>query len=77
MGQPPPDRPRFRLTLEAVGDGPPAAVRLKRFLKAAWRGYQLRCVSVEDMAAPEQQDAADAGLGAAEGEAAHSRVGRT
>jgi hypothetical protein len=43
------DRPIYRLTLRATGDGPPAIIRLRRFLKAALRGYGLRCLSVEEM----------------------------
>jgi hypothetical protein len=39
-----PQRPVFRVRLVAMPSDVPAAVRLKRFLKAALRGYGLRCV---------------------------------
>jgi hypothetical protein len=36
---------QFVVTLRAEGAGPPAVVRLRRWLKFALRGYGLRCVS--------------------------------
>lgn len=43
-------KPTFALTLQAVpGWGNvPATIRLKRFLKAALRGYGLRCTEARD-----------------------------
>jgi hypothetical protein len=38
------DRERWTLTLEAVGNGPPAVVRVRRALKYCWRVLGLRCV---------------------------------
>jgi hypothetical protein len=43
------DRPAYTVTLRATGDGPPAAVRLRRFLKAALRQYGLRCIGCEEV----------------------------
>ena len=40
------DTDRFEIILRAEGAGPPVAIRLRRWLKAALRGYSLRCVSV-------------------------------
>jgi hypothetical protein len=37
----------FLVTLEALPDGYPAAVRLRRLLKAALRSFRLRAVKVE------------------------------
>jgi hypothetical protein len=34
------------MTFRAEGAGPPAAIRVRRLLKAALRGYGLRCVSL-------------------------------
>ena len=50
------------LVLQAVGDGPPVPVRMRRLLKAALRGYGLRCLQCD---LPR-----DDGGGAAEGRAA-------
>ena len=42
-------KPTFALTLESVpGSDVPAAVRLKRFLKAALRGYGLKCTECRE-----------------------------
>lgn len=38
---------RYLLVLAPVGPGPPAAVRLRRFLKLALRGHGLRCIRIE------------------------------
>ncbi len=37
----------WRIDVRAVGPGPPVAIRLRKFLKLALRGYGLRCVGVE------------------------------
>ena len=44
----PPTAPRYSLTLQALPDngGPPAIIRLRRFLKMALRSYGLKCTSV-------------------------------
>ena len=44
-------KPTFALTLQAVpGWGNvPATIRLKRFLKAALRGYGLRCTEAREI----------------------------
>jgi hypothetical protein len=49
-----PDRqPKFALTLVAVpGSDVPAAIRLKRFLKAALRSYGLRCTEAREIHPP-------------------------
>jgi hypothetical protein len=39
----------YRVTLRPLPNGPPPPIRLWRFLKAALRGYGLRCVSVEEV----------------------------
>jgi hypothetical protein len=43
-------RERFLVELEALPNSYPAAVRLRRFLKAALRTYRLRAVKVEPAA---------------------------
>ena len=43
------DREIFRVTLRAEGHGPPAIVRLRRWLKAALRSHGLRCVSAVEI----------------------------
>lgn len=43
------DGPAYRLTFRAEGDGPPAILRVRRLLKAALRGYGLRCEAVEEI----------------------------
>ena len=43
-------KPTFALTLQAVpGSDVPAIIRLRRFLKAALRGYGLRCIRAEEI----------------------------
>jgi hypothetical protein len=49
-----PEPERFLVELRAEGPGPPAAVRLRRWLKAALRQHGLRCVSVRQAAGPGQ-----------------------
>jgi hypothetical protein len=51
------DRDEFKVTLTADGAGPPAHVRLKRWLKTALRAHGLRCTRVEPAvdAEPEEQ----------------------
>jgi len=36
-----------QVSLKAEGPGPPVAIRLRRWLKAALRGYGLRCTAVD------------------------------
>jgi siroheme synthase (precorrin-2 oxidase/ferrochelatase) len=43
------DPREIQVTLTATGNGPPLAIRVRRFLKAALRGYGLRCTSIEEM----------------------------
>jgi hypothetical protein len=51
----------LRVTLKAEGEGPPVALRWRRFLKAALRSYGLRCTRLEFLDLPtERQPAADA-----------------
>lgn len=47
--------PRYRLELRPLASDVPAAVRLRRFLKSALRGYQLRCTSVEEVIEKESE----------------------
>lgn len=49
---------RYRVTVEAAGAGPPAIIRLRRFLKTLLRIAGLRAVAVEDLGAG--QDAVSA-----------------
>jgi hypothetical protein len=46
---------QFAVTLQALPapGGPPAIIRLRRFLKAALRSYGLRCVECREHAPPE------------------------
>jgi hypothetical protein len=46
------DPQRFLVELRAEGPGPPAVVRLRRWLKTALRQHGLRCVSVREAAGP-------------------------
>jgi hypothetical protein len=48
------DGERYLVELRAEGAGPPAAIRLRRWLKACLRSYGLRCVSVEEVRTPAQ-----------------------
>jgi hypothetical protein len=41
--------PKYRLTLLALSDEAPPAVRLRMLLKRALRAYRLRCVKVEEI----------------------------
>lgn len=45
-----PGKPTFALTLEALPswDGPPAIIRLRKFLKAALRSYGLKCIECRE-----------------------------
>ena len=55
---------QFEIVLKAEGQGPPVEIRLRRWLKAALRGYGLRCLTirvVEDHTMP------DAARGKAQG----------
>ncbi len=38
---------RLQITVQPMGPGPPAAVRIRRLLKVLLRAYGLRCVSLE------------------------------
>jgi hypothetical protein len=42
---------RYLVTLDALVDDVPAAVRLRRLLKCALRSFGFRCVSVRDVPA--------------------------
>ena len=42
----------YRVSVRATGPGPPAATRLRRFLKCALRAFGLRWVAVEVVDAP-------------------------
>lgn len=44
--------PRYRVTVVATGDGPPAIIRLRHLLKAMLRAWGLRCVKVEELTDP-------------------------
>jgi hypothetical protein len=44
--------PEYLVSLRAEGAGPPAHVRLKRWLKACLRCYGLRCTDVESLGGP-------------------------
>ncbi len=50
VGTLPTGKPAFALTLEAVPswNGPPAIIRLRRFLKAALRSYGLKCTECRE-----------------------------
>ena len=50
-GDKPPGRGAFtvRVTLRAVGPGPPAIIRLRRWLKTALRSWGLRAVALEEV----------------------------
>ena len=39
----------YRVTLRFAAGGAPAIVRLRRFLKMAWRAYGLKAVRVEEV----------------------------
>jgi hypothetical protein len=41
--------PKYRLTLLALKDEAPPAVRLRMLLKRALRAYRLRCLQVEEI----------------------------
>ncbi len=36
----------FTIVVRPEGDGPPAEIRLRRFLKTALRSYGLRCTAI-------------------------------
>lgn len=60
MNEKPSPRPTYALTLEAVPGGDvPATIRLKRFLKAALRGYGLRCTEAREIHNPAPRVASD------------------
>ena len=51
-----PDNPeRYRLTLQATGPGPPAAIRLRAALKHLLRSHGLKYVAVEEVPAPDSR----------------------
>jgi len=52
-----PAHPRYVLTVEALPDDVPAAVRLRRLLKLLLRGYRFRCVRVAPVRPYGQADA--------------------
>jgi hypothetical protein len=45
----PPNDPHYLVTLKAEGPGPPAILRLRRWLKHALRCHGLRAVRVEEL----------------------------
>jgi hypothetical protein len=63
-------KPRYHLTLEPVAQGPwrtPPLLRLRALLKAALRGYGLRCISATEHPAP-APEAPEAGQAPTEGQ---------
>jgi hypothetical protein len=48
------DPQHYLVELRAAGPGPPAVIRLRRWLKAALRQHGLRCVSVREATGPGQ-----------------------
>lgn len=45
-----PEQPDYRLTVRPIGPAdPPPAIRLRRFLKLALRGFGLKCIDVEEV----------------------------
>lgn len=43
-------KPRFRLLLQAEqGDSRPPLIRLRAFLKSAWRSWKFRCVECREV----------------------------
>jgi hypothetical protein len=53
---PEPPRPCFQLVLEALESSNPVSVRLRLLLKTALRTFRLRCISCEEIQAPEDAD---------------------
>ena len=51
-----PEPPTYRIVLRPTPGGPPPIIRLRRFLKAALRGYGLRCLSAEELPAGKTQE---------------------
>ena len=49
-----PPQPRYHLVLQALPDGVPAPVRLRRLLKALLRGYGFRCLAAEEVVTEEE-----------------------
>jgi hypothetical protein len=47
---------RFLVELTALPDDVPPVVRLRKFLKRALRAYRLRCVRVESVKEPRQDE---------------------
>jgi hypothetical protein len=74
-----PKQPEFLVALRAEGEGPPAVIRLRRWLKASLRGYGLRCVRAEEIpaGAPSAQtgEVPDANPGALPDEPAVAQAG--
>jgi hypothetical protein len=59
-----PEQPAYRITIAFTPDRVPTIIRLRRFLKMAWRGYKLKALKVEEMSvenrpAPVVEDLAD------------------
>ncbi len=44
-----PEPTEYRVTLRFTASGVPAIIRLRRFLKMAWRAYELKAVKVEQL----------------------------
>lgn len=46
----------YRITLTPTPGGPPAIIRLRRLLKAALRGFGMKCLAVEEMPETPEND---------------------
>jgi hypothetical protein len=44
-----PEQPVYRIAIAFSPDPVPGIMRLRRFLKMAWRGYKLKAVKVEEL----------------------------
>lgn len=49
------ENPDWRVTLRPTGEGPPAAIRVRRFLKWVWKCFGLRAVKVEQVPREERK----------------------
>jgi hypothetical protein len=70
-----PRRAQFRVSLRAEGEGPPAVIRLRSFLKVALRAFGLRAVAVEELPGPaEPGTAPGSSPGPVSGDVAEERL---